>query len=202
MNTFRKYIANESFEFQHLKCNRATKKKSNELWAIDSHRKCILKRCVALSFNRATYPFTGTLHTHAPKQYNARRHTVHLSVCQPEWNWANKICDHIYLSMLHRAYFPFTEWKCENKACFVRLKSIVQCERSYVCEMICNLNVFITTKRTALAIIKCLCAGIVCIWVCFVDLVFVVELYHTILSYDSAVCWNIKQNKTKSVGTK
>lgn len=119
-------------------------------------------------------------HTHAPKQYNARCHTVHLSVCQPEWNWANKICDHIYLSMLHRAYSPFTEWKCENKACFVRLKSIVQCERSYVCEMICNLNVFITTKRTALAIIKCLCAGIVCIWVCFVDLVFVVELYRTI----------------------
>lgn len=124
INTFRKYIANESFEFQHLKCNRA--QKSNELWAIDSNRKCILKRCVALSFNRAAYPFTGTLHTHAPKQYNARCHTVHLSVCQPEWNWANKICDHIYLSMLHRAYSPFTEWKCENKACFVRLKSIVQ----------------------------------------------------------------------------
>lgn len=39
-------------------------KKSNELWAIDSNRKCILKRCVALSFNRAAYPFTGTLHTH------------------------------------------------------------------------------------------------------------------------------------------
>lgn len=38
-------------------------KKSNELWAIDSNRKCILKRCVALSFNRAAYPFTGTLHT-------------------------------------------------------------------------------------------------------------------------------------------
>lgn len=64
INTFRKYIANESFEFQHLKCNRA-QKKSNELWAIDSNRKCILKRCVALSFNRAAYPFTGTLHTHA-----------------------------------------------------------------------------------------------------------------------------------------
>lgn len=63
INTFRKYIANESFEFQHLKCNRAPKK-SNELWAIDSNRKCILKRCVALSFNRAAYPFTGTLHTH------------------------------------------------------------------------------------------------------------------------------------------
>lgn len=109
-----------------FKMQSSNEKKANELWAIDSHRKCILKRCVALSFNRAAYPFTGTLHTHAPKQYNARRHTVHLSVCQPEWNWANKICDHIYLSMLHRAYSPFTEWKCENKACFVRLKSIVQ----------------------------------------------------------------------------
>lgn len=29
INTFRKYIANESFEFQHLKCNRAQKKATN-----------------------------------------------------------------------------------------------------------------------------------------------------------------------------
>lgn len=43
---------------------------------------------------------------HAPKRKIAwaRAYTVHLSVCQPEWNWASQICDHVYLSMLKRSH--------------------------------------------------------------------------------------------------
>lgn len=149
------------------------------------------------------HAFAGTLNTHTHLHAKMRTvcrsvgRSVHLSLCQPEWNWANQICDHVYLcwtdckvkmrkQSVHAPSDCAQHWKQTLNEC-VRMR-VCECVQS-VREMICNLKL-LSQSNVLLTIIKCVeivgrtfFSRFLLLFVCFVIFELLTPMWATIMDY-------------------